>query len=371
MKIHRPIKHHKTYYYLIPIILIFLAFMILRLFAPPAFDKTVLSIRFTEAYDKFPTTEIADFSQSENWKGDFTRDTMRTFEGETGLNLFSTNGKKAVITLNKSLSIPQNDTFFLYVFAANQEMVNRIQKLSLVFLTDNNSTQYDIKNLTSGWNLITIPKNSFSPAGGNDFSWNSVKAVSLSLEGKNDSFTQLTFNRIWSQKNLTYASLASYSKNYTSLKTMARRTYLHLASPTSINTVFDKKVTARNFMYTTSFAPLTFGTFALSFLQDKASGDGYRFLLEEERMDHWKLVAIKHGKEVLLQQGKLRINTTEKEAYMWLRVKKIGSQITLFSSVNGNSFEQIGEVQDTRFSSGFMGIHSKGSYLVDSILINE
>ena len=101
-------KKYASYFVLI-FLFFFLAFVLKNLQNKER--KTTFNINFLERYKDVPTLEIAGFEEGENWRGNFTRDSGRTFDGDTGMNIF-TQGKPNIITLSKTLNLTAFDAVF-------------------------------------------------------------------------------------------------------------------------------------------------------------------------------------------------------------------------------------------------------------------
>lgn len=331
--------------------------------------KTTFNINFLERYKDTPTLEIAGFDEGENWKGNFTRDSGRTFDGETGMNIF-TQGKPNIITLNKPLNLASFDTIFAYVNIDTEEMIQKIDSLVIGFQTkDKNKATFAVPPLKSGWNFLSLPKKDFKQ---NKFDWGQVEETSVSLTSHTGETAQIALDRIWTQQSMKdQADFLLYSKEFFNLKTVGKKTFLHLGSPLLTRVLFNKIIERNDFSYTVSFAPKKFGTFGLSFQTNTNLDAGYFFAIEGEQTNTWRLYKKEGGKEIAIAQDSLKSNIFEKEAYLWLRVEKKGNKITLSFSVNNQQYIPLKEIEDSSFSKGYVGIFSKGSYLINSVEVKE
>ncbi len=331
--------------------------------------KTTFNINFLERYKDVPTLEIAGFEEGENWRGNFTRDSGRTFDGDTGMNIF-TQGKPNIITLSKPLNLTAFDAVFAYVNIDTEEMIKRIDSLVIGFQTkDNNKATFVVPPLKPGWNLLSLPKKDFKQ---NQFDWGQVEETSVELTAKKGETAQIALDRIWTQKSIKdKTDFIVYPKEFFNLKTAGKKTFLHLGSPLLTQVLFNKSVEENDFSYTVSFAPKKFGTFGLSFQTNTKIDEGYFFAIEGEQTNTWRLYKKEGGKEVTIAQDSLKSNIFEKEAYLWLRVEKKGNKMNLSFSVNNQQYVSFKEVEDSSFSKGYVGIFSKGSYLINSVEVKE
>ena len=331
--------------------------------------KTTFNINFLERYKDTPTLEIAGFDEGENWRGNFTRDSGRTFDGETGMNIF-TQGKPNVITLNKPLNLAPFDTIFTYVNVDNDDMAKKIDTLVIGFQTkDKNKATFTVPPLKPGWNLLSLPKSGFKQ---NKFDWKQVEETSVELTAKKGETAQIALDRIWTQQSMKdKTDFISYPKEFFNLKTVGKKTFLHLGSPQLTQVLFNKVIERNDFSYTASLAPKKFGTFGLSFQTNTRFDEGYFFAIEGEQMNTWRLYKKEGGREITIAQDSLKSNVFEKEAYLWLRVEKKGNKMSLSFSVNNQQYIPLKETEDSSFSKGYVGIFSRGSYLINSVEVKE
>lgn len=345
-------------------------FFLLRNLQPRKLAPT-FTMRFTDQFARAKTVEIADFAEGENWKGNYTYDSVRTFDGEVGMNIFSIGPAPVTIVRQRSLDLSGYDTLYAYLFVPSREMAGQTDKLAVGFRDGKGrETAYAVKNLKEGWNLVTMPKNAFFAR---DFDWKTVDLTTIVLASRANATVQIALDRLWAQMPLggTTASFVSYPDQYVNLKTMNKDTYLHLAAPERQSIVFNKKVGRRDFSYTASFAPLRFGTFGLEFQTDKKAESGYFFTVEGARMDRWQLIRRDGKSEKMLAEGELKNNTFEKEAYLFLRAERTGGSIKLSLSFNNKDFLPVTEVKDSSLPEGYAGISYKGAYLLDSVTVLE
>ena len=331
--------------------------------------KTTFNINFLERYKNTPTLEIAGFEEGENWKGNFTRDSGRTFDGDTGMNIF-TQGKPNIITLFKPLNLTAFDAVFAYVNVDTEEMIKKIDTLVFTFQDKNKSrASFIVPSLKSGWNFLTMQKKEFKQ---NNFDWNEIEETFVELTSKKGETAQIALDRIWTEQSIKdKTDFISYPKEFFNLKTVGKKTFLHLGSPLLTQVLFNKMIEKNDFSYTVSFAPKKFGTFGLSFQTNTKIDEGYLFAIEGTQMNTWRLYKKEGKKEVTIIQDFLKSNIFEKEAYLWLRVEKKGTKIILSFSVNNQQYIPLKETEDSSFSKGYVGIFSKGSYLINSVEVKE
>ena len=331
--------------------------------------KTTFSQKFKEIYKDTPTVEIAGFNEAEQWQGNFTLDSLRSFDGATGMNLSSENQIQKKVTLQKQMNLSGYENIYVYVYAQSKEMIDNIEEFSVGFsLKDKSETMAPITGFHEGWNLVTIPMKLFKPPPSN---FKEIDSVFLLLSSKKRVSTQISMDRLWTQKDVKNINIFSeFKPQFLNLKTIGKSTYLQTSSPEITNVVLNKEV-KNDFSYVVGFAPEKYGVFGMSFQTDKTNKNGYYFEASGQQMDSWRLYKREEGKETMLASGSFKNNVFEKGAYLWLMAEKKGDKIDISFSINSQLFTPIIQTKDNSFKKGFVGIYSKGSYLIDSLEVKE
>jgi len=346
---------------------ILLLFLMLR-FLQPNELRISQSILFTDIYKDLPTVEIAGFDQGENWRGDYTHDSIRTLDGISAINIFSSK-KTNSITLDKPLNLNNYKTIFAYFYIDKEETVDTIDKLRIGFTSGEKTSYFTVFKFNTGWNLASMEKKDFSDQ---SINWQSIRRVSIDLTPVADQTPQVTFDRIWTQQPIpNKRDLLSDANGYMSMKTVGKKTFLHIASPVLTHTRLQKPIQKNEFMYTVTFAPLKLGQFVISFQTDESAHNGYFFSAEGQDMDSYRLYKKINGVETTLIKGTFEKNIFEKEAYVSLRVQKTKKKIGVSVHMGGNKYIPLLTTYDPTFSKGYCGVLHKGSYLIDTIEVRE
>lgn len=341
---------------------------ILRSIRPPNL-RTTYSLIFQDIYKSAPTTEISSFDEGEQWKGTYTLDSERTIDGETGMNMFSMNGVPTKVTLAKTFDLTPYDTVYSYLYIDKQDTLKNTKSFVLTFTdTKGTETSYEITSLKAGWNLIRMPMADFKPKGVDAAH---IATTAVTLVSKKDQNAQISLDRIWAQGPLRTSDFSAVNLSSVNLKTISKKTFLHISSAEPTSLVFAKSVSSSRFSYTTGLSPLKFGTYGLSILTDPRTENGYFFMISGKAMNQWHLLKKENGRETELQQGTLPQNTFEKGAMIWLRTEKNGSMLSFSFAVNGQQYASITSYKDTTFTKGNIGVVAAGSYVLDSVDLKE
>lgn len=358
------IKNFPRIYGAIGIIIVLL--LVLQYIRPPVL-KRVFFVDYKALFEKSKTVEIASFQTGEAWRGDFTLDTERSFDGETGLNFYSMNGRANSITLSKGFNLSPVDTINLFIFSKENNISADIDSLLISFASSKkDSFESSIKLEKQGWNFISLPRSSFTKSGNPD--WKKIQAVSLNLVSKKSSTVQLSVDRIWGEKgNIPNPMIDSKYDQFLNLKTVEGNTFLHMGASELFPLIIRKADEGNRFAYIISFIPLKHKAFCSAFNFSKLTDDGYLFCVEGSKMNTWTLLKQNGKKRTLLSEGTLHNTSFEKNAYAWIRVEKDGSSIKTGVSFNGTAFETVSNMKDSSFNKGTLGILAEGSYLINTI----
>ncbi|PIY69254.1 hypothetical protein COY90_01625 [Candidatus Roizmanbacteria bacterium CG_4_10_14_0_8_um_filter_39_9] len=356
-------KNSGIYLATLEIVLLLLA---LQFFRPRAL-KRVFFVDYKTLFEKTKTVEIATFQTGEAWQGDFTLDTERSFDSETGLNFYSMGGKTNTITLTKRFDLSPVDTAHLSIFSPEASISQHIESLTLRFASSEKEMfESPISLKKAGWNYISIPLNSFTKAGSPD--WKKIQSVSIILTSKKAATVQLSLDRIWAEKHdIPNPMISTPYGSFMNLKTVEGNTFLHTGSSDPFPLTIRQQSEGNRFAYIVSFIPLKHQTFCLTFNSAETRESGYLFCIEGGKLNEWKLLKQNHNKQTLLSKGALRGAAVEKNTYTWLRVEKDGPTIRAGISFNGTAFETVNSIKDASFDKGTLGIIAEGSYLINTI----
>jgi hypothetical protein len=364
-------KLHKTpkwVVYLIFTVLSLAVLFVLRVIRPHDL-QTTYSLMFQDIYKKSPVLEIAAFQQSERWVGNYTFDSERSIDENVGMSIFSMNSSPTKITLKKNIDLSPYNDVHLYVYMDSRDSLDGIKSLRLLFSdSKEKEAYYEISPLKTGWNYIRIKLSDFVSENADR---SAVRSVSLELTSKKNRTAQVSFDRLWAQHEVRKEDFVSFDPSYVNLKTVFKKTYLHVSSPRETKVVFPKSLNTSSFSYTVGLSPLKFGALGISFLTDSRVENGYIFAVNGKTMDRWRILRRTDGKDTVLKSGALAPNTFEKGAMIWLRAEKKGNAISVSYTVNGQQYIPLTDISDRGFSKGYIGVLASGAYLIDSVDVKE
>jgi len=349
-------------------VIVIVLFFVLKNLGPREL-KTSFSLNFPDTYAGKQTLEIANFGEGENWKGNYTFDSVRTFDDEVGMNIFSTQEVPASISRVRRLDLSGYDTLFAYVLAPDAQTASHIARLSIGFRNAKDETSFKVTNLKEGWNYLVLAKKDFSSK---NFDWKTTESAFVELVSKKGTTAQIALDRLWAQNSqMDNDAFLTYDKRYLNLKTLNKETYLNLASPIEASVLFDKEIKRDNFSYTVALAPLKPGSFGLMFGMDKSMKNGFRFTLAGNRMNSFVLEKLEENGHKVLSRGEIKNTLMEKEALLFMRVEQRGSKLTVGASYDNQEYQPITQTDDAVFSPGYAGIQYNGSYLIESVEVKE
>lgn len=335
------------------------------------------------------TTEIAGFEQNEKWKGDYKVDEVNLWEGKSSYVILAKSPQPNVLTLRKNLNFSKNETIKILIYSANQQNTDDIKKTLLRFgnLADTAYFEYDIRNIRPGWNIIEMPKASFSFVGGapssketdvaesertdvgSDRLWGAIEKVTLELDARPGNQVELSIDRLWSENNEMYKK-EFLTKNFDMLSSRIwnGKNYINTWAIGSSLALINKVTGVRNFTYTAKIIPQKIGSFGINARTDLDTSFGYYLDFGGIGTGSWRLY--KYGKVIdvspvsELDSGSIANFQIEINQPLWLRLTASGNSIAGYLSTDGKNFTKLTEKNDGEHSSGGIGIHTANAALL-------
>lgn len=342
-------------------------------------------------------TEIAGFEEGEKWKGDYKVDDVNIWEGKNSYVVLSKGIQPVILTLRKSINLSKNETIKMLVYSADQQNTDDIKRaiLRLGNLTDTAYFEYDIRNIKPGWNIIEMPKGNFSFVGGapsskaddttesesadmgGDRLWGSIEKVTLELDSRPSSQVELTFDRLWAEKDEVYKKeFITKSFDMLSTRIWNGKNYINTWAMGSSLSLINKITGVRNFTYTAKIIPQKIGSFGINARTDLDTTFGYYLEFGGVGSGSWRLY--KYGKVendspiTELDGGGIANFQIEVNQPLWLRISTSGSSISGYLSTDGKNFTKLTEKNDGELSSGGIGIQTaNSSFLLDSVEFSQ
>jgi len=368
-------------------------------------EKKVVEILFREkeyklSYkDKFPSAVIgiARFEEDENWQGDGDIDFTDFYEGETSFRLVSQDNKKATLSLFKDLNLEEALNFKFLIKLETD--FNGCESLNIIFGNKDlsSSYRYSIRDLTKGWNLVTLPKENFTPSvkktivstatleeGSIEeapieetaFNWGNIQKVAIELVSRPKNVTSANFDFLWAEtKDNYHQDWNTVSDKFLSLGENGESTNLlvvHLAASTAS---IKRISSAKDYTVQAKFTPLKTGGFGFFLRNDFTTNYGYYLMMGGVGTNTWSIYKVGFFKDksqaqnLALAEGSIANFKIEKNKTYLLKSELSGSRITFYLSLDDKNLTKLGEARDDSFSSGGVGIAANGGsiFLVDDI----
>lgn len=371
-----------------------------------ATKKNVIQIEFKDKEYKADytkkfegvATEIAQFEDGEKWKGDFKIDDVNPWEGKASYVVLAKGNQPTVLTLRKNLNLSKSETIKMLVYSVDQENTDYIKKAILRFgnLADTAYFEYDIRNIKQGWNIIEMPKVNFSYVGGisvkegeltdtssekgdvgSDRQWGVIEKVSLEVNARPNTQTEISFDRLWAEEDETYKK-EFFTANFDMLspRVWDGKSYINAWAMGATLGLVNKITGVRNFTYTAKIIPQKTGTFGINGRTDLSTSYGYYLDLGGIGTGSWQLY--KYGKVVndspitQLDSGSIANFQIEANQPLWLRIITSGNSIAAYLSTDGVNFTKLTGKNDGELASGGIGIHMSGaSILLESVEFSQ
>lgn len=326
-------------------------------------------------------TEISNFEEEEKWNGDYKIDNSNYWEGQSSYVIFAKGLKSTTLTLNKSVNLLDSEMIKILIYSADQKNIDHIKKATLRFgnLTDTTYYEYDMRNIKTGWNIITMKKNDFSFEGvkkiSEDNLWLNIEKITLRIDSLPSGQVEISVDRLWAEKNKN----SDYKKEFfttstdmMSLKSFNKNSYINFWGIGSNLSLVNKINGVKNFTYTAKIIPQKIGTFGINARTDLATAYGYYLSLDGIGTNTWQFYKIgktgNTGTITKLDNGSISNFQFEPNQPVWLRIKTSGNTITGYISTDEKNFVKLTEKNDDEHKSGGIGVQTiNASFLLESI----
>lgn len=328
------------------------------------------------------TFNIADFEDSENWRGNGDFDYTTFLEGNSSFFVSSYDNQKAIVSLNKAFDIKDVLNFkFLVHLETNSA---NIEEFNLIF-EGREDYKFPIRDLHTGWNLLVLAKKNFSiltPAEITEEDFlnkenlqprTNIEKVVIELVSRPKTRTILSFDSLWAEKDKEYLNdWNSNSSQFLSIKKNKKSGGL-LALNLSGGRAILKQGSGKNYTFQARFMPLRRGEFGFFLRGDYKSGYGYYLSMNGVRTDAWQIkkrgLFDERNQTIVLAKGRVSNFIMEKDKLYWLKAEMKGAKIVFYFSLNGKDFTKLGEARDDSYSSGGIGIFASNQnmFLIDEI----
>lgn len=352
------------------------------------FTEKEFNIKYQGNSQKSALT-IASFEKTEKWQGDGEYDFTNYFEGNSSLALNTQNHSKSIAILDLKNKVQLNNYSLIKLFLSSQTKVEDIETLNIIMSSSLNGKSYlkEIKDIKKGWQLYIIPTDDFKENTNQPTVSNSVKAdiskspddlsgrevdrVTIELVSKPKTAASINIDYLWTETDESYLDNWKTTNSKIFLKENSSATHLAITY-FGDNFLLIKKITsAKDYNISTKFIPQDTGKFGFFLRGYSDSGNGYYLVFNGTGLGSWQINKIgTFGKEktIVLSQGEVSNFKIEKNKEYWLKGELKGPSISFYLSLNGVDYTLLGEVKDSSYPAGGVGITSNNQILlVDDI----
>lgn len=329
--------------------------------------------------DPVNITSIVKFDKTEQWQGAGSVEKDESEPGGAILSLIDRDRRGSSAYTYKNLNLSNIDTIKFTV--ALKSFPLDIESLNLIFSSKDgkNFYRFPITNLTSGINYFSIPKYSFFlseetfdtkqtstvSSGKTSFGWDKIEKIQVELFSRPNAKANMEISWIRGEKDDLFTPEWNWDGNEHFLNLVVgadgKPTMLVQYIGRSIATL--KKIgSVKDFSYTARVTSLRKGNAGLFFRGDYKTGYGYYFVTGGLGTSDWSIIKISlvgsQSKIEELLTGQIGNFEFSKDQPYWLRVIAKGTSLKLYLSLDNKDFIKLGEVNDTSFSTGGVGISS-------------
>lgn len=322
--------------------------------------------------------EIANFEDTENWKGDGEFDFSSMADGESSLFLSSKNNYKAVATLKLKNDIYLDNYKNAKILINLKNDNANIENLVIKFTNnERGSIHYPIRQLNQGWNLILMELDKFIESSelskGKDNGFGQINEVSIELIARPKSTVSINVDSLWLEKNEDYSSKWNFRDyNYLIVKKDREKTLPYFLELEEGVATLKEIGSVKDFSFIVKFKPLTQGFFGLFLRGDCNTRVGYYFTVDGVGTNSWQINKLEYvdetKKSVELAKGEINNFKMEKDKEYYLKGELKENNLNFFISLDGAQYTRLGGVNDSSFISGGVGVFTHGaSFTVDEI----
>lgn len=338
-------------------------------------------------FDPLMIKEIVSFEDFEELSGEGELDYSNYLEGKSSLSLSSKNQhiSSATVVLKEDTKLGDFNNYKLLV----DSRVNPadIGELNLIF--SNNDSQksvgLSIRPESTGWTVITLPKEQFSYIGDtklrstsenglkDDYLFNKIR---IELVSRPETVVTVNFDLLLAEKKNDlgeyWLSTTPWSMSWKKIDDGLVFCKLGIGSPVaSIKAI----TSVKNFTIGARFLLLSSNYFGFLIRGNYKDGFGYYVVLDGAETDYWRIfkrgIFDSKNKEVInvsLAEGSFKNFKLELNKWYWLKVIIKNNILKFYFSNDGKDFILISEVKDNSIVSGGVGIVSEGKMiLIDDI----
>ncbi len=313
-------------------------------------QKKFLTVDFSKQYGANKTIEVSGFEEGEQWRGNFSHDSSRVFEGKSSITFSSWYGVQNTIFRELPVALKNGyNKGYVSIYVADKKKLSSIESFVLELSDASKQTKtYTLTTqLAEGWNRVPL----ILP------NWKSLNTVSFSLISKKGAIAEINLDRFWIENTTAYATDVFSTESQTmSLRTLGERTYLFSTSTTDSSYILTRPTSIKKGSVVVSIIPEHGKALALSM-------NGTAMKIGGAHMNECSLWSDRYaGRKINLASV-----SAKDDVYIFLKGEIAGQEIHYFVSNNGVDFESCGAVK--RGIQTPISVSLKGAYLIDSLTV--
>ena len=368
------------------------------LFSRKDYAGTPLSsvqLKFTEknykldhsSYDAGAVIKIAYFEKNENWQGQHDFDSDIAIEGESSLLLESRDNQKAESYLEEKFNLSSYEIFKLAVYLETDP--SDLESVRLYFANKDKTAYfvYPITNLVKGWNYLKIPKMKFSsvnaskesiakskpinneatsgssPKDGSLLNWDKVERVGLEVTSRSNVTSTVNFDDLRGLSSEDYLDgwLTTGPLFLDLIKSPEDNVTLQGKNIGASVALIKKLAGVSNFTFKAKLVPMKVNARSGFFIRGNyKTSQGYFFMIDGVGGNRWQI--LKNGlvdekdAQTILKNGVINNFAVDDNQPLWLKVEARGDNMKFYLSTDGKSYTKLGEINDSEFKQGGVGI---------------
>lgn len=332
--------------------------------------------------DPTKSVDIVKFDKSEQWQGSGSIE-ENAVSGEVIMSLVDRDREKASAVLVKNLNLAAIDNI---KFAVNLKSdPENVESLNILFGNKEGTSyfRFPISNLTLGMNYFSIPKNRFFLVEGSEaeakkspssttsaritLGWDKVEKLQLELVSRPNSKASVDIGWIRGVKEDNFTPDWNWDgkEHFLNLVHTADGKLTLLIQNVGRSVGILKKIgSVKDFSYSVRITSIKDGNVGLFFRGDYKTGYGYYLATNGVGSSSWSISKYylndKQSNTQNLLKGEISNFEFSKDQPFWLKVTAKGNNFTAFFSLDGKNYTKLGEVSDSEFSAGGVGVGVSG-----------
>lgn len=346
--------------------------------------------------------KLYNFDKSELWQGAHEIDDTVNWDAKSSLLLTSKENSKHDVYLNKKINLDKYQVFKIAINVNTDPAEIDSFKIYFSNKEKNAYYSYPVRNLSKGWNFLTIQKMKFSatnakqeslivakPTGqsaptvskpvASGLTWANIERFGFEFSSRANSVSSLNLDVMkaitsedylddWMVINPQFLDLTSYNG----------KTILQAKNYGATSAVIKKLSGLTDFTFKVKVLPQKPNTRSGLFIRgDYRTGYGYYFLVDGLNGSRWQIFKIglveEKTAQTILKNGIINNFMVEEDKPLYIKAEVKGATLKFFLSTDNNTYTLLGEVNDGEFKEGSVGVsvYDGGMSLFDEFELNQ